>query len=66
MSVLVRPATDADPLPLAESLNAIVAALESAPQHWKPSDPNPSPEDEELVVVEAQKPLAISIEGSVA
>ena len=46
-------------------LQAILGALEGASQRWNTPHPNPSPEGEGLVAVEAQKPLGISLEGSV-
>ena len=46
-------------------LTAILIALEAAPDRWERPHPNPSPEEEGLKEVEAQKLLGISLEGSV-
>ena len=46
-------------------LQAILIALEQAPDRWENPHPNPSPEAEGLKEVEAQKLLGISLEGSV-
>ena len=43
----------------------IAAALSPASARWNKPHPNPSPEGEGLVAVEAQKLLGISLEGSV-
>ncbi len=45
-------------------LTAILGALEAAPDRWERPHPNPSPEGEGLMEVEAQKLLGISLEGS--
>ncbi len=46
-------------------LQAILIALEQAPDRWEKPHPNPSPEEEGLKQVAAQKLLGISLEGSV-
>jgi hypothetical protein len=46
-------------------LTVIAGALQATPDRWNKPHPNPSPEGEGLVAVEAQKLLGISLEGSV-
>jgi very-short-patch-repair endonuclease len=46
-------------------LTAILGALEATPDRWEKPHPNPSPEGEGLMAVEAQKLLGSSHEGSV-
>ena len=46
-------------------LQRILHDLAAAPNRWNNPHPNPSPEGEGLVAVEAQKLLGISLEGSV-
>ena len=45
-------------------IQAILVALNEAPDRWDIPHPNPSPEGEGLSTVEAQKLLGISLEGS--
>jgi very-short-patch-repair endonuclease len=46
-------------------LTMIAGALRATPDRWNSPHPNPSPEGQGLVAVEAQKLLGISLEGSV-
>jgi very-short-patch-repair endonuclease len=46
-------------------LTMLAASLSLAPQRWDNPHPNPSPEGEGLVAVEAQKLLGVSLERSV-
>ncbi|HEX5183995.1 MAG TPA: endonuclease domain-containing protein [Allosphingosinicella sp.] len=46
-------------------LQAILGALDEAPDRWNKPHPNPSPEGEGLTEAPAQKLLGISFEGSV-
>jgi len=46
-------------------LQTILGALTAASARWERPHPNPSPEGEGLIAVEAQKLLGISLEGSV-